>query len=101
MAPCPGRNFVTLEICTDEGIYAAALHFDLWVPILGLQEYMRPTEATDEVFPHAFTFGDGYLHSGDEPGLGVDCDEEGAEEYLYERASLPVNRLEDGTMFHW
>jgi mannonate dehydratase len=80
---------------------AAALHFDLWVPNFGIQEYMRHTEATDEVFPHAYTFEDGYLHPGDEPGLGVDYDEDLAEEYPYERAYLPINRLEDGTMFHW
>jgi len=80
---------------------AAALHFDLWVPNFGIQEYMPHTEATDEVFPHAYTFKDGYLHPGDASGLGVDYDEELAEEYPYERAYLPVNRLEDGTMFHW
>ncbi len=80
---------------------AAALHFDLWVPNFGIQEYMRHTDATNEVFPHAYTFEDGFLHPGDAPGLGVDYDEERAEEYPYERAYLPVNRLEDGTMFHW
>ncbi len=80
---------------------AAALHFDLWVPNFGIQEYMRHTEATNEVFPHAYEFEDGYLHPGDAPGLGVDYDEELADEYPYERAYLPVNRLEDGTMFHW
>lgn len=30
---------------------AAALHLDLAIPNFGLQEYMRHTEATDEVFP--------------------------------------------------
>ena len=32
---------------------AAALHFDLSVPNFGIQEYMRHTEETDAVFPHA------------------------------------------------
>jgi len=80
---------------------AAALHFDLWVPNFGIQEYMRHTEATKEVFSHAYSFDDGYLHPGDEPGLGVDYDVEKAASYPYERAYLPVNRLEDGTLFHW
>jgi len=80
---------------------AAALHFDLWVPNFGIQEYMRHTEATKEVFPHAYSFDDGYLHPGDAPGLGVDYDVEKAASYPYERAYLPVNRLEDGTLFHW
>jgi len=80
---------------------AAALHFDLWVPNFGIQEYMRHTPETDEVFPHAYYFQDGYLHPGDAPGLGVDFNEELAARYPYERAYLPVNRKEDGTMFNW
>ena len=80
---------------------AAALHFDLWVPNFGIQEYMRHTAETDEVFPHGYTFADGYLHPGDAPGLGVDYVDELAERYEYQRAYLPVNRLEDGSMFNW
>jgi L-alanine-DL-glutamate epimerase-like enolase superfamily enzyme len=33
---------------------AAALHFDLSIPNFGIQEYMRHTPETDEVFPHAY-----------------------------------------------
>ncbi|WP_370307247.1 D-mannonate dehydratase ManD [Sphingobium abikonense] len=80
---------------------AAALHFDLSVPNFGIQEYMRHTPETDAVFPHAYTFADGMMHPGDQPGLGVDIDEELAAEYEYKRAFLPVNRLEDGSMFNW
>jgi mannonate dehydratase len=79
----------------------AALHFDLSVPNFGVQEYMRHTPETDAVFPHAYTFADGYLHPGEEPGIGVDIDEAAAAKYPYRRAYLPVNRLEDGTMFNW
>lgn len=80
---------------------AAALHFDLSVPNFGVQEYMRHTAETDAVFPHAYTFDDGYLHPGDKPGLGVEIDEVLALQYPYKRAFLPVNRLEDGTLFNW
>ena len=80
---------------------AAALHFDLSVPNFGIQEYMRHTEETDRVFPHSYTFENGFLHPGDAPGLGVDIDEELAAQYPYRRAYLPVNRLEDGSMFNW
>ena len=80
---------------------AAALHFDLSVPNFGVQEYMRHTPETDVVFPHAYTFENGAMHPGDAPGLGVDIDEELAKGYEYKRAFLPVNRLEDGTMFSW
>lgn len=80
---------------------AAALHFDLAVPNFGIQEYMRHSAETDEVFPHAYTFADGYLHPGDEPGLGVTVDESLAATFPYERAYLPVSRLEDGTVHSW
>jgi mannonate dehydratase len=80
---------------------AAALHFDLSIPNFGLQEYMRHTEETDEVFPHAYSFSNGMLHPGNAPGLGVDIDEQKAQAYPYKRAFLPVNRLEDGTMTNW
>ncbi|MFB9051354.1 D-mannonate dehydratase ManD [Sphingobium indicum] len=80
---------------------AAALHFDLSVPNFGIQEYMRHTPETDAVFPHAYTFSDGMMHPGEAPGLGVDIDEKLAAGYEYKRAFLPVNRLEDGTMFSW
>ena len=62
---------------------------------------MRHTAETDEVFPHAYSFSDGYLHPGEAPGLGVDIDEALAAKYPYRPASLPVNRLEDGSMFNW
>ncbi len=79
----------------------AALHFDTWVPNFGIQEYMRHTGQTDEVFPHAYSFSDGYLYPGDVPGHGVDINEELAAKYPYQRAYLPVNRLQDGTMWNW
>jgi mannonate dehydratase len=79
----------------------AALHFDLWVPNFGVQEYMHHTEETDAVFPHAYSFSDGYLYPGDTPGHGVDFDEKLAAKYEYDPAYLPVARLEDGTMWSW
>ncbi len=80
----------------------AALHFDLWVPNFGIQEYMRHTEETDAVFPHAYTFNQGMLYPGDVPGHGVDIDEALAAKYPYKRAYLPVNRLQqDGTLWNW
>ncbi|UZK66018.1 D-mannonate dehydratase ManD [Sphingomonas sp. M1-B02] len=80
---------------------AAALHFGLSVPNFGIQELMPHTPETDAVFPHAYTFANGMMHPGDAPGLGVEMDEELAATYEYQRAYLPVARLEDGTMFDW
>ena len=80
----------------------AALHFDLWVPNFGIQEYMHHAEETDAVFPHAYTFADGMLYPGDVPGHGVEIDEALAAKFPYKRAYLPVNRLQhDGTLWHW
>jgi mannonate dehydratase len=79
----------------------AALHFDLWVPNFGIQEYMHYTAETDAVFPHAYTFSDGYLYPGDVPGHGVDIDEKLAAKYPYDPAYLPVARLPDGTVWSW
>jgi len=80
---------------------AAALNVDLSINNFGIQEYMRHTPETDEVFPHSYSFRDGYLHPGDSPGLGVDYNEELAERFPYQRAYLPVNRKLDGTIFNW
>jgi len=81
---------------------AAMLHFGIAVSNFGIQEHMRHTPETDEVFPHTYSYdGKGYLHPGDGPGLGVDLDEKMAAKYTYERAYLPINRKLDGTLFHW
>lgn len=79
----------------------AALHFDSWVPNFGIQEYMRHTEETNAVFPHAYRFDDGFLFPGDAPGHGVDLDEAVAAKYPYKPTYLPIARLEDGTMWNW
>ncbi len=80
---------------------SAALHLDISIPNFGLQEYMPHTAETDAVFPHTYRFADGMLHPSEEPGLGVDIDEEAAARYPYRAAALPVARLEDGTLHDW
>jgi mannonate dehydratase len=79
----------------------AALHFDLSVHNFGIQEYMPHASETDRVFPHGYSFKDGLMHPGDQPGIGVDIDEKLAAEFPYQRAYLPVNRKLDGTMHSW
>jgi mannonate dehydratase len=80
---------------------AAALHFDLHVHNFGIQEHMPHPEETDRVFPHAYAYRDGVLHPGDKPGLGVEMDETLAATYPYQRAYLPIARLDDGTIHSW
>jgi mannonate dehydratase len=80
---------------------AAALHFDLWVPNFGIQEYMGYSEAMLEIFQQQWVFEDGYMHPGQAAGLGVDFNEKLAAKYPYEAAYLPIARLEDGTVWNW
>ncbi len=79
----------------------AALHFDYWVPNFGMQEHMAHSPLMESVFSRAYQFDDGYFTPGEAPGHGVDIDEQEAAKHPYKRASLPVNRLEDGTLWHW
>ncbi|WP_417329442.1 D-mannonate dehydratase ManD [Halomonas cupida] len=79
----------------------AAVHFDTWVPNFGIQEHMPHDDLTHQVFSHDHRFEDGHFIVGEAPGHGVDIDESAAAQFPYKRASLPVNRLEDGTLWHW
>ena len=62
---------------------------------------MHHSPETDEVFPHAYRFADGYMYPGDAPGLGVKYNEALAAKYPYQRAYLPVNRKLDSTLTDW
>ena len=79
----------------------SALHFDLSIHNFGIQEYMPHTPETDRVFPHAYSFKDGFMHPGETPGIGVDIEEKLATQFPYQRAYLPVNRRLDGTVHSW
>lgn len=80
---------------------AAALHLGLALHNFGIQEYMKHGSRTDQVFQQSFTFADGLLHPGSQPGLGVRLDLSSAKEYPYQTAYLPINRLKDGTVHDW
>ena len=80
---------------------AAHLHLDLALHNFGIQEYMRHSDETLEVFRTSLRFEDGLLHPGDQVGLGVSLDVDGAKRHAYEPAYLPVNRLTDGTVHDW
>jgi mannonate dehydratase len=80
---------------------AAALHFGLAVHNFGIQEYMKHSEETDRVFPHAYTFAEGAMHPGEAPGLGVGLDQALHDAHPYAPAYLPVARRLDGTLHSW
>jgi mannonate dehydratase len=80
---------------------AAALHVDLSIPNFGIQEYMGHVELAQEVFTTSYSFRDGYMHPGDEPGIGVSFDENAAKRFPYDPKYLPVNRRLDGSVHDW
>lgn len=80
---------------------AAALHVDLSIPNFGIQEHMGHRSPAEEVFRTSYSFADGFMHPGEEPGLGVTFDEEAAARYPYAPKYLPVNRRLDGSMHDW
>jgi mannonate dehydratase len=80
---------------------AAALHLGLAIHNFGIQEYMPHGDKTNQVFEQTFTWANGYLHPGNEPGLGVSLNVDEAGKYPYEQAYLPFNRLADGTVHDW
>jgi mannonate dehydratase len=80
---------------------AAAIHLGIAIPNFGIQEYMRHSAATDELFRPSYVFADGMLTPGEAPGLGVDYDDAVGQAHPYQPAYLPVNRLLDGTMHDW
>ena len=53
------------------------------------------------MFPHEWSVKDGYLMPGDAPGLGVDIDEQLAQQFPYAGAYLPISRRRDGTIGPW
>ncbi len=62
---------------------------------------MGHREPVGEVFDVGYTFRDGYMHPGDQPGLGVRFDENAAARYPYSPKYLPVNRRRDGSVHDW
>lgn len=80
---------------------SASLHLGLATTNFAIQEFMGYDPLVAEVFQSSYTFDDGYLHPGDEPGLGVSFDEKAAAKFPYKQAYLPVARDLDGTMKDW
>lgn len=84
---CPGRNFVTLRITTDDGLTG-------WgdATVNGRE----PAAVRAEFGPEL-----PLLHPSDAPGLGVEVDQGVAARFPYRAAYLPVNRLADRTPHDW
>ncbi len=61
--------------------HAANLHLDLWAPNFGIQEWCRFNELVYEIFPGTPQVRNGYMYPNEEPGLGIDVDEQLAAEH--------------------
>lgn len=81
---------------------AAQAHLNVWAPNFGIQEYLiLGTPECDALFPSNHRMEAGMMYVSDEPGLGVDFDENEAGRYSYKPGSHPVVRLEDGTLWNY
>ena len=78
-----------------------AIHFGTAINNFGVQEYMGHCAKAESVFKYSHILQQGKFFVSENSGHGVDIDEAVAAQYPYKRASLPVNRLEDGTLVHW
>jgi mannonate dehydratase len=63
--------------------HAANAHLDLAISNFGIQESVRFSQATQDVFPGAPTMKNGYMHVAEVPGLGVDVNEELAAKFPF------------------
>lgn len=81
--------------------HAANIHLDLCCHNFGIQEWSGITEAAQEVFPGSPELRDGYVYANENPGLGIDIDEEKAKKYpcTTEVTRWTQTRLPDGTAF--
>lgn len=80
---------------------AASIHFGTSINNFGIQESMGYDPLTLKVFHSEHEVRNGYFSVPQKPGLGVDMDFVMAKKYPYKKAFLPINRLEDGTLYHW
>lgn len=78
---------------------AAQIHLDSVVNNFGIQEFQGFNEAEEEVFVGAPQLRDGYAYLNDNPGFGIEVDEEKAAKYppVDMDFSWLYPRLQDGT----
>ena len=81
---------------------AAQAHLNAWAPNFGIQEYLvLGTSECDALFPSRHVMTNGLFHVSDDPGLGVDFDQNEARQYSFVQGFHPVARLEDGTVWNY
>ncbi|MBP1934298.1 enolase C-terminal domain-like protein [Ammoniphilus resinae] len=79
--------------------HAANVHLSVALPNFGIQEWTPISEKLHEVFPGSPEVKNGYVYPNNQPGLGIEIDEEKAAKYPCEN-TLPewtLARIPDGT----
>ena len=79
--------------------HAANLHLDLWAPNFGVQEWCRFSDLVYEIFPGLPEVRNGYMYPNQQPGLGIDINEELAAKYPCQDEVIEwtQTRLPDGS----
>ena len=77
---------------------AAAVHLDMALPNFGIQEWTHFPEQTLEIMPGACTFNNGMAYPNEQPGLGIDINEDVARKYPFKEDFQPIVRRVDGSM---
>ena len=81
---------------------AACLHLDLATSNFGVQELPRiPGTILPEVFPIQVPYADGHLLPPDRPGLGVEFNEDAAQDCVVRLGHSPQLRRPDGSFTNW
>jgi mannonate dehydratase len=79
--------------------HAVNVHLDVWAPNFGIQEWYQPKPLDYDIFPGLPEVRNGYLYPNDQPGLGIDINEELAAKYPPQDEIIQWTqaRLPDGT----
>ena len=80
---------------------AAMPHLNLSVPNCPVQEHNPPRGIINDIVSYDWRVGDGFMLSGDSPGLGIDIDEAAAAQHPHSPAEPPHLRREDGSVQDW
>ncbi|MEW6753346.1 MAG: enolase C-terminal domain-like protein [Candidatus Latescibacterota bacterium] len=81
---------------------AAMLHLNLAIPNCAVQEFAPTAAWMDQVIRHSWRAEDGYLLPSDEPGIGVDLDEQAAAQHAPSLPDEPPHwRRADGSVQDW
>ena len=81
---------------------AACLHFNTAISNMAIQELPKiPGQTMPEVVSGGSKWEDGYLIVNEEPGLGIEFNEEALKKYPFKMQELPHIKKPDGSFTNW